>query len=191
MALALGLGVLAADFATGLVHWFGDRCGAPHTPLIGPTLIQPFREHHTDPAAITHHGSLEVMGNNALALLPILAWAALRASDFAGSALARFEVTFLLAFAALGLASNAIHRWAHMEEVARPVAWLQAHGWILSPTRHALHHQGEHDRGYCVATGWMNPLLDQLGLFRALDRLVRGSRTGWPRRREAGVGRLS
>ena len=81
--------------------------------------------------------------------------------------------TALLLFT-LGIAlTNLFHQWAHAERVPAVVARLQRGGWILSPAHHALHHCGAHDRAYCVTTGWLNPTLDAIGFFPALERAVR------------------
>jgi len=53
-----------------------------------------------------------------------------------------------------------------------PVRALQRARLVLPPEHHALHHRESHDRAFCVTSGWLNPLLDGIGLFRALDRAV-------------------
>jgi hypothetical protein len=75
--LAVGAvgGDLLADVVSGIVHWFGDRTFAEDTPLVGWLIIGPFREHHRDSGAITHHGVLELLGNSGLGTAPLLALA--------------------------------------------------------------------------------------------------------------------
>ena len=46
------IGYLAADFLSGTVHWFCDTFFNAKTPLIGRFLIQPFRDHHSQPRRI-------------------------------------------------------------------------------------------------------------------------------------------
>jgi ubiquitin-conjugating enzyme E2 variant len=170
------VGVAAADAATGLVHWFGDTFLNEETPLLGPVLIQPFREHHRDPLAITRHGFFEVSGNNAGALAPLLALAAAGPAPAYGSSLvATLGVSALLAFAVAAVATNAIHRMAHMPRSRVPglVSWLQHHGMILSPAAHARHHRAAHDRAFGVTTGWTNPLLDRMAFHARLARMLR------------------
>lgn len=176
-ALCAGLvaGILLADLATGLVHWLGDRCFSEDTPVLGAVLIRPFRDHHVDPQGITRHGVFEVMGNNALVSVPLLIATAWWAPDVGSSAWLSFSVPAALTLAAVAVASNPIHRWAHMKRVPVVVAWLQARGLILSPRHHARHHRGPHDRCYCVATGWMNPWLDRTGWLRAHGEPERGN----------------
>jgi ubiquitin-conjugating enzyme E2 variant len=176
LALAAGVGLCAADVATGATHWLFDRCFDETTPVLGRVFVQPFREHHRDPMAITRHGFLEVSGNNALALCPVLWLGAGLAPGFGAGLVETLWLGFVLAAVAGAFVTNSIHRWAHAVEAPRFVRWLQRRGVILTPDHHALHHQGAHDRAYCVTTGWMNPLLDGLGVFRSVERIHRPRR---------------
>jgi plasmanylethanolamine desaturase len=162
LALAAGLvaGFVAADVVSGLVHWLCDRFGHPHTKLIGPMLIAPFREHHVDPTAIARHGVLERNGNNCLAALPLflLAWRSL-APGGDGDALGDLASGFWSALALTLCATNQVHAWAHTAAPPPPVRALQRIGILLSPERHATHHRGGHS--YAVVSGWSNPALDR------------------------------
>ena len=174
VALALPAGLLAgyllADLLAGAVHWLADRCFDPETPVLGPLLIGPFRAHHDDPTSIARHDVFEVAGNAALVSLPLaVAFLALPRPD--GFAATLLCVT-ALSFSAAAVATNVFHRWAHAASPPRLARQLQRLGLILTPMRHALHHRGEHDRAYCVTSGWLNPVLDRLGFFARLERLV-------------------
>jgi plasmanylethanolamine desaturase len=163
LGLAIGLlgGYLAADLASGLIHWFCDRFLEEHTWLIGPVLIRPFREHHRDPLAMTRHGFLELTGNSCLGLAPVLALGGAVAAGAQGDAL-------LLAFAAGVILTNLLHKWAHAATPPAVVGWLQRGRLVLTPSAHAVHHRAGYAGAYCVTTGWMNPLADRLRLFDGL-----------------------
>ena len=165
------IGYALADLASGVVHWLADRHFDPETPILGSLLIAPFREHHRAPDAITQHGFLEVTGNNALVTLP-LALALLVHPAPAGSHAWLLVHLTLIALAASVFATNPIHRWAHLETPPGWVRLLHRGGLVLTPEAHAEHHGPRHDRAYCVTSGWLNPLLDRVGFFRALDRAV-------------------
>jgi len=180
LALILGLvaGYVMADFFSGLVHWLADRYFDPQTPILGPALIAPFREHHADALAMTRHDFFEISGNNSLVTLP-LALAILSLPIPAGFAM------HLLAASVLGLglsiiATNQIHCWAHVAHPPLFARRLQRWGLILSSDRHARHHQGDHDCSYCVTSGWLNPVMDRFRVFARLehgiDTLARKSR---------------
>jgi len=170
LATALLLGVLAADFLTGCLHWLADTCFSEDTPLLGPAVIAPFRLHHRDPLAMTRQSFLRVSHSNVVATSAMLAafwgW---RGADAAPSP---FADAWIASLACALWLTNQIHQWAHVAHPPRPVAWLHASGLILTPARHAQHHAAGHDRAYCVTTGWLNPLLDRAGVFAAAARVV-------------------
>lgn len=155
LLLAAASGYAAADAASGLTHWFCDTFFREDTPGIGPVLIHPFREHHRNPAAMTRHGFLELVGNSCLGVAPVLGLGVWRpVSPVLDAA--------LLAFALALFGTNLFHKWAHSAAVPRPVAWLQKTRLILDPARHAVHHAPPNKGAYCVTSGWMNAVLDRI-----------------------------
>jgi hypothetical protein len=109
----LAIGVAAADFVAGVVHWACDTWGDEKTAWVGPGLIHSFREHHRDPHAMLAHDWVEVNWQAATACalglllitLPVLRPAlAHRPCLHAG-------LTALLAVSAF---ANQLHAWAHM-----------------------------------------------------------------------------
>jgi len=167
--LGVGAGYLLADLLAGTVHWIADRFFEPDTPILGAMLIAPFREHHDDALGITRHDFFEVSGNNAFVTIPVVALVAVLA-DTTGpipsflSALGAAMTLFLFL-------TNQFHSWAHSPTPPRAVSRLHRAGIILTPKRHARHHRGNHDQAYCVTSGWLNPVLDRLGIFERLERL--------------------
>ncbi len=179
LPLAILAGYLAADLATGLVHWFGDRFFAEDTPILGDALIRPFREHHDNPRDLVEHGLLELHGNSAIpvvALLGPLWWVPLPVGALTGA----FEA-WLVVFAATAMAANQFHMWAHAPSVPPAVRWLQRRGVILSPERHARHHRGGFDRSFCISSGVLNPWLDRIDFFGRLERAIRAVAPARPR----------
>jgi ubiquitin-conjugating enzyme E2 variant len=160
-ACGLGLGYAAADVASGLTHWFCDTYFAPSTPVVGPMIIAPFREHHVDPEALARHGVLERNGNNCLAALPLLL-AALWSLAPVTPQVAWLDALrgFLVALSVTLCLTNQIHAWAHSAQPPRVVHALQRAGVLLAPERHRAHHRGE--RAYAVVSGWSNTLLDRV-----------------------------
>jgi Lipid desaturase domain len=162
---------LTADFLSGVVHWFADTYATASTPFFGPKFIRPFREHHTDPLAITRHDFIEANGDNALfsqtILLPIYGCVAIEDSEL--GVVAGF---FALLFGIAIMLTSMAHGWAHMAEPPKLAQRLQRWGLILSPEHHAVHHVKPHQRHYCITTGWLNPLLDRTRFFRRLERAL-------------------
>src|SRR6185503_4949701 len=87
VVVGVALGYLAADFFSGIVHWFCDTFFEETTPLIGRMLIEPFREHHRDALAMTRHGLAEIAGNSCLAVAPLLGAVAFLAPPATGAPL--------------------------------------------------------------------------------------------------------
>ena len=166
--LAIVTGYVLADLIAGTAHWFADRFFSPTTPLIGPLLIAPFREHHEDAASIGRHDVFEVSGNAALVCIPLAL--GLHALPAASSALASAGKLALASLVGSLAITNILHGWAHARKPPTSVRWLQSAGLILSPRAHALHHRGDHDRAYCVTSGWLNPMLDRHAVFPTLER---------------------
>lgn len=164
-------GYIAADFASGFVHWLADTYGSPSTPLLGPKLVTPFREHHDDPGAICRHDFLEANGDNCMisqfVLLPTYAFVPAEDGGWA-TALS----LFVLALALGVLLTSIVHGWAHHHDPPRIARWLQKANLVLSAERHALHHRSPHASHYCITTGWLNPLLDKTRFFRRFERLL-------------------
>jgi len=171
MVVACALGVVAADGLTGVVHWACDTWGSERTPVLGATLIRAFRAHHVRPGEMVGHDWIEVNGEAAAAAGLALAALALPA---AADRLDEHPAAYALLWSAIVCAglTNQLHQWAHTPRPARGVRWLQRAGLVLSPRRHARHHRGEHLVGYCITTGWANPLLDAIGFWRALERAI-------------------
>jgi ubiquitin-conjugating enzyme E2 variant len=161
LPIALGALILA-DFGSGVVHWAFDRWGDVDTPLIGPNLIRTFREHHTDPAAMTRHSFVESNGGPAMAACGLLSL---------GLAIPGIVTSALFWLSAFVFFTNVIHGWAHKRAPA-PARWLQRHGLILSPQHHGGHHTWPHDHGYCITTGWCNPVLDYFGVWDKAERVI-------------------
>ncbi|MCI0341867.1 MAG: fatty acid desaturase family protein [Planctomycetales bacterium] len=177
LAPAAALGVAAADLASGLLHWACDSFGSERTPVLGRTLIRPFREHHRDPEAILRQGTLKLSRNSCLAALPVLSVTLAAPGPSPGASAALFIHATLLVFVAASLATNLFHRWAHAARVPPAVGWLQSVGLILSREAHHPHHAGGR-RAYCVTTGWMNGWLDRA---RVLPRAAAWLRATWRR----------
>jgi len=180
VALAAVLGWLAADFLSGLAHWAGDTWGSTRTPLVGRWFIHPFREHHSDPAAMTRHDFIETNGSSCIAALPLLGVAALLPVDDSAAAFAHA----LLFFTALGmLVANQCHKWAHVEpsRLGRLVRGAQRLRLVLSPEHHRQHHAPPFDSHYCTASGWMNLPLNATGFFRALEHCIARASGALPR----------
>jgi ubiquitin-conjugating enzyme E2 variant len=174
LALMLGGGALFADLVSGLVHWSADTWGNQTWPLVGPTLIRSFREHHLDEKAITRHDFVEANGATALVLLPALIgiYALLPRDASVWTGVDYRASIFALSACFFVFMTNQIHKWAHEDEPPALVRPLQRLNVILSAKHHRGHHSGQHTIRYCITTGWLNPLLDRSQFFRRSERVI-------------------
>lgn len=161
----LVLCLLAADFLTGVVHWWEDTYGLPTWPLVGPVVIVPNIEHHRYPTRMSSMATLlKLVDRNWQATL--LAAAVLAVLSLAGCW--SWQLGLIAALASCG---NEVHRCTHVK--CGPVArFLQETGCIQSPQQHARHHRGSFDRYYCTLTDFVNPTLERVEFWRRAERLI-------------------
>lgn len=170
VAAALLAGFVAADFASGLIHWGFDRYGSRTTPIVGANFIVPFREHHVDPKGITRHGFIETNGNNCIATMVVLL-PALVIDPSAGT----FSAVLLITLASMCffvMGTNQFHKWAHEDNPPALVKALMSANLILEPEHHNIHHTPPFDRYYCITTGWLNPLLNHIDFFARTEAVI-------------------
>jgi hypothetical protein len=166
------LGYLAADFISGFVHFIGDSFGTVDMPVLGSTFILPFRSHHDLPNKIRTHDVVETNGNNCFVALFVLIPTVLFVPVREGHAALGFGL-FVLVLTSLVSITNQIHKWAHTQKPPRFVRFLQRSGIILSPRRHGPHHRAPHRQGYCITVGIFNDVLDRIGFFPRVERMIR------------------
>ncbi len=166
------IGVLAADLASGVIHWGFDTLGDENTPIFGPWAIRAFREHHDDPQIMVAHDFVETNGSNfALAMLPAVGGALLvHATHPTGGAI--FASLCLLFTAIFVSLTSQIHKWAHMPNPPKLATLLQRAGLVLAPDHHAHHHAAPHRKAYCITVGWLDGFLDAVQVFPALERVI-------------------
>lgn len=172
IAIAIPIGIATIDFVTGVVHWACDRFGSADTPVVGALLIRAFREHHDTPTKMVDHDWIETNGEPCILCALALVVLAVLAPEVQ-SGLGAAGLTIVWTMAAVGAWANQVHKWAHMAPAPLPARALQQIGLALRPSEHACHHRAPHDSGYCISTGWMNPLLDRLRLWAWLERSFR------------------
>jgi ubiquitin-conjugating enzyme E2 variant len=163
---------LFADFVAGFVHFIGDSFCSVDTPLLGPTFVLPFRDHHVHPQAICDHDFVATNGNNAFATLFLATPVLISGVARHGGWWVLLGV-FVCVLSALSMFTNQIHKWAHVDAPPPLVRTLQRAGMLLSPERHAAHHRPPYVGGYCVTSGLCNRLLDPLGFFPFAERTIR------------------
>lgn len=171
-ALAVPLALVLGDFVGGLVHWGADTYFSEDTPVIGPALIKPFRQHHIFPRDICTHTLVSIVGNVCILAVPILALC-LYLLWVSQHGLLAFGILCITLMAAATVGTNVFHKWAHQEEPSAGVRWLQRMRLVLEPKHHQVHHTEPFEMHYCITNGWLNPLLNKIAFFRKLEAVLR------------------
>jgi plasmanylethanolamine desaturase len=156
--------VLLVDLASGAFHWLEDTFWTEETPVLGRWVVTPNVLHHRSPAAFVDKSWLESSWD-------LVAFGACIVGVAWGLHCLSWHVWL---FAVIGANANQIHKWTHLprQRLPPPVRALQRMRVLQSAAHHARHHRGAKNTAYCVITPWVNPVLDTLGVWRALERMV-------------------
>lgn len=173
LAIAIPLGLVASDFVTGILHWIPDTYGSEHTPVLGPSVVKPFRLHHLYPRDICTHDLVETLGNSCIIAVPALSLSLYLIWIMPDSLWLAPAVIFLSILAVGTVLTNQFHKWAHQERPSAIVRWLQRARIVLGPGHHELHHTEPFNKHYCITNGWLNPVLNRVGFFRKIEAGLR------------------
>jgi ubiquitin-conjugating enzyme E2 variant len=154
------LAVLAADFITGLGHWFEDAVlteeNTKGIPFIHEIAIDN-KLHHKNPRLMITTPWYRTISST----LPFVL-----AAGLLFYALFGFKAWWVV-FVTLILFTNQIHKWQHMNKGERPfVIKVLMNLYIIQSSRHHKeHHDGRFNRRFCILTPWLNPLLDSINFW--------------------------
>jgi ubiquitin-conjugating enzyme E2 variant len=164
IALELVAVWLLADFVSGVVHWAEDSYGSESTPVIGRWVVAPNLLHHRSPLAFVQRSWIASSWDLALVGVVVVA----------GAVIAGALTWHVGLFVLLGANANQVHKWNHMRRSSLPgaIRVLQRLRLLQSSSHHAGHHRGTKDSHYCVLTDFLNPLLDRVGWWRMLEKLL-------------------
>lgn len=160
----LALTLCAIDFVSGFVHWAEDTFGTEMTPVLGKWIITPNVIHHDDPVAFTEKNWLQSSWDLTLAsgLIVLGAW------------LTGHLTWHIWLFAFIGANANQLHKYGHLPQSATPypVRILQKARILQDAKHHGQHHIGEKNLAYCVVTPYLNPVLDRIGFWRGVEKVL-------------------
>jgi len=160
------------DFVTGTLHWAADTYGSEETPILGQSIIKPFRLHHHYPRDICTHNLVVTVGNSCLIAVPALAACLYVLWGYEASRFVTLTIFIIVLLTPVTVATNLFHKLAHQENPSGIIRWLQQKRIILSPAHHDLHHASPFDTHYCITNGWLNPVLQKLKFFRGLEIIL-------------------
>ena len=172
-----------ADVMVGVVHWLEDSYGSPSWPLIGAAIIAPNLVHHDKPRAF--------LANSYWKLVDVQATIAL--VGIAVTACLGWCSPELVLVLFLAVNANVFHAWAHRSrsENGRLIAFLHDVKLLQGRAHHGRHHGGKRNTTYCAITAWMDPVLDRLGFFRVMERMIKAVTGVGPRIDPAVAARLA
>ncbi|XP_059158130.1 plasmanylethanolamine desaturase 1-like [Physella acuta] len=178
------LGIVTADFCSGVVHWGADTWGSVDLPVVGSGFIRPFREHHIDPTSITRHDFIETNGDNFAVIIPFIGYSAyqfytLSPGEIAESYNWKMYMFLLAVFVSL---TNQCHKWSHTYfGLPWYITLLQDLHIILPRKHHRIHHVSPHETYYCITTGWLNYPLEKIGFWSKAESLIESLTGSKPR----------
>jgi len=169
---------LVADLVTGIVHWLEDVYADEAMPVIGRHVARTNIVHHHFP----RHFIRLTWWESSWVLCLLSALVVLGAWSLG------FLTWHVWLFAVLGANANQIHKWAHQTraENGPVIAFLQRIRLLQTPRHHARHHTDPKDCHYCTMSNLLNPLLDGMNFWGALEFLVTRT-TGLRRRPDTSV----
>lgn len=169
------MGVITADFMSGLIHWLADSYGSVDLFMVGKALIRPFREHHIDPTSITRHDFIETNGDNfAVCLIPLMrmSYKFLTYTPQEIRETYSWEMYVYLLVILVSL-TNQIHKWSHTYfGLPRAIALLQRCHILLPQRHHRIHHVAPHDSYFCITTGWLNYPFDLINFWSKMESVI-------------------
>ena len=175
---AAGAGYLAADFASGAVHWGVDTWFSERQ--FG-RAIAIAREHHTHPQNILGYSFLEhsTLGSapSTLFIGPaafLTAWFPVSITTYA------LMIVWLIASTCLFFGTS-FHNLAHRPPKSSMLRLAQKLHLVITPQHHWQHHREGQLVRYCTINGWANYLCDPLRVWRGLEWLVHSLTGAVPR----------
>ena len=155
---------IAADFITGLVHWWQDAYGNPTWPILGKYVIQPNLRHHHDPRGMVKISYWKRMNTSIIAALLLMGILYL-------CNCASWQAIIFLVFSSQG---NEIHAMGHRtnKENGKIVMFFQKIGIVQRKSTHGWHHKAPYDTNFFVMTEYLNPIFNKIRFFERLERFI-------------------
>jgi len=169
--LQIIFGFLLADFITAIFHWFEDTYLDYDCKLPFFSDIAKHNEmHHYFPRSIIAYSIYENIDTTIpfAIILVVIIYVFFRKQLF-------MYPFFFGSFILFSVFSNVFHKFSHMRDCELPIVvkYLQRIGIICSHKEHSIHHSKNNNQKYCVMSGYLNYILDNLGFWRGLEWLVK------------------
>jgi hypothetical protein len=167
--IELLIGILIADFITGIFHWFEDQylnddCFLCRKFSFIKSISDDNNIHHKDPQDITKYNMLENTKNSFIIALPVIL--ILFLMDILFNITTTTSVLFMIF-------TNHLHSLSHMppKKLSKFTIFLQKTWIICNPINHHKHHVTTNSN-YCVTSRILNIVLDGINFWRILEKII-------------------
>jgi len=144
------------DWMSGLLHVVLDNPVMNNWPVIGPEA-KAFQGHHYDPTAVARGNWMDFLREHHILVFLVMAIYLIVKPSSPGLML------FSLHFMWMSHVMMAAHRWSHTHPkyLSSIVKFMMSYHIVMNVQHHSAHH-ASYDCNFCIFSGWMNPLLNQL-----------------------------
>jgi len=160
IVLQILAGIIITDFVSGVLHFLQDNFIKEEWPIVG-MIAKDGRIHHESPMKFTESNFIKRSWYVTLtAFLIFILWVSI------------FGLSWFIATALIfGSIIVEIQYYTHVEKIPMWVKPLHKIGVFQSPKHHESHHTSW-DGQYCVVTDWLNPILNHIGFWKFLKRVL-------------------
>jgi hypothetical protein len=151
---------MTADLITGFIHWIEDRYLKAEWPIVGKWIAAPNELHHAEPRAFLENN---YWNRNNTTIIPAL---------LAAAVFGYFQMWWWMTIALMTSQANELHACAHRGNNPLFIKTLQETGIVQNARMHAMHHVSPFATHFCALSSWLNPFLDRLNFWRALEYIV-------------------
>merc|ERR1711871_782587 len=144
------------DWMSGLLHVVLDNPVMNTWPVVGPEA-KAFQGHHYDPTAVARGNWMNFLREHHILVFLVMAIYLVVKPSSPGLML------FSLHFMWMSHVMMAAHRWSHTNPkyLTSMVKFMMSYHIMMNVQHHSAHH-ASYDCNFCIFSGWMNPLLNQL-----------------------------
>lgn len=156
--------IIVSDFATGMVHWWEDAYGNPDWKILGKSVVIPNIEHHQFPRKFLKRTFFSRIRLSLLIALFIFIFLSI-------FSMVSWEIIFILLYSSM---ANEFHAITHRSDKENGIIiyFLQRIGIIQSRKMHGLHHRSPYNINYCVLTNYLNPILNAIRFWDAIEYII-------------------
>jgi hypothetical protein len=173
LVLALLAGLFLSDFFSGLLHWAFDTWFSEDIYFL-QRMVLLVREHHVYPQHIFRYKLRYEAGIvswvSLIHTIPVIGFYTLKAEPNSVFGYCAVGVSVMVSVFTMFMLQ--FHKLGHRKSHSKIINILQKGRLVMSPRHHGQHHRGDHDIRYCLINGWADLVLDFIGFWRGLERLI-------------------